>query len=86
MQATVSEAFRRDLLAQAAGIEERRRRERAAKLEEGTRLAAAAAAERAHLAEVKARKLAEMDAAGVPAKYKSDLERLQPGAARKFAK
>jgi hypothetical protein len=34
---------------------------------------------------VKARKLAELEAAGVPAKYAADLEHMVPGAPKKFA-
>jgi hypothetical protein len=76
---------RRDVLAQAQGVAERARLERAAALEEGARLRQAAAAERARLEAVKARKLAALEAARVPPIYRAALERVQPGVPRRFA-
>lgn len=41
-----------------------------------------AAAERAELEAIKARKLREMEAAGVPAKYRTELEKMRVGSAK----
>jgi hypothetical protein len=41
-----------------------------------------AAREQAELAAIKERKLREMEAAGVPAKYRTELERLRIGSAK----
>jgi hypothetical protein len=41
-----------------------------------------AAAERAELEAIKARKLREMEAAGVPAKYRAELEKMRVGSAK----
>lgn len=45
----------------------------------------ASATAKATLEEIKQRKLAELEAAGVPTKYAADLQKMQPGAPRKFA-
>jgi len=64
-----------DLLAQIAKIEENRKKERREYLAEGDRLRKEHASELKKLKGIKSRKLVELEAAGVPAKYRAELER-----------
>ena len=64
-----------DLLAQIAKIEENRKKERREYLAEGDRLRKEHASELKKLEGIKSRKLVELEAAGVPAKYRAELER-----------
>ena len=64
-----------DLLAQIAKIEENRKKERREYLAEGDRLRKEHASELNRLEGIKSRKLGELEAAGVPAKYRAELER-----------
>ena len=64
-----------DLLAQIAKIEENRKKERREYLAEGDRLRKEHASELNRLERIKARKSGELEAAGVPAKYRAELER-----------
>ena len=64
-----------DLLAQIAKIEENRKKERREYLAEGDRLRKEHASELKKLECIKSRKLVELEAAGVPAKYCAELER-----------
>ena len=64
-----------DLLAQIAKIEENRKKERREYLAEGDRLRKEHASELKKLEGIKSRKSVELEAAGVPAKYRAELER-----------
>lgn len=69
--------YKEELLAQIQANEERRRRERQAYLEDGARLREAAEREKQLLLQIKQRKLGELESAGVPAKYRAELEKMK---------
>jgi Trichohyalin-plectin-homology domain len=68
-----------ELQAQIAAREEERRLAQTARRQEGAAARAAAAAEVARLEAIKARKLAELRDAGVPAKYCAELAKYKVG-------
>lgn len=70
---TVRLAVKGQVQAQIAAKEESVRAAREAKFEEGRQLKGRMAAEKARLQDIKERKLAELEAAGVPAKYRVEL-------------
>jgi hypothetical protein len=74
---TLNQKYKEELLAQIQANEERRRRERSSHLEEGARLREAAEKEKALLLQIKQRKLAELEGAGVPAKYRAELDKMK---------
>ena len=74
---TLNSKYKEELLAQIQANEERRRRERQSYLEEGARLRVAAEKEKSLLETIKARKLDELQHAGVPEKYRAELEKLR---------
>ncbi len=74
---TMNKKYKEELLAQIQANEELRKKSRQDYLEEGARLRAAQEAELARLAEIKAKKLADLKAAGVPSKYQTELERMK---------
>ena len=73
--------FKARLQGQISAAAARKAGERAAFLAEGRAIRAALARDRAVLAGVKAAKLAELEAEGIPGKYQSHLLRLSPGQA-----
>lgn len=80
-QAAIHERYKEELLAQISTNEEKRKVGRLTYLEEGRRIRQAAEAEKAALAEIKARKLAQLTEVGVPSKYRAELEKYKVGAA-----
>jgi Trichohyalin-plectin-homology domain len=77
VQHTLTEAYKRDLLGQIQGRIEAARAERQSYLEEGRRMRQAQAQEKAVLEHIKAAKLAELAAEGVPGKYVGELARMR---------
>eukprot|EP00899_Mesostigma_viride_P005653 jgi/Mesvir1/15089/Mv14730-RA.1 len=73
--AAVRRKHKEEVLAQIATKEEQARLERRRYLEEGERMRAAAELEKRRLEAIKAQKLKELEAAGVPEKYRAELER-----------
>ena len=78
--ATARRDHREELRAQMAFNAERRARERREYEEEGDRLRAALAQERAKLEAIKQRKLDELEDGGIPAKYRAELAKKKIGA------
>ena len=78
--ATARRDHREELQSQIAFNAERRARERREYEEEGDRLRAALAQERAKLEAIKQRKLDELEAGGIPAKYRAELAKKKIGA------
>jgi len=76
----IHDRYKNELLAQIASNEERRKLERQQYLEEGRRLREAAEQERLRLQEIKQRKLGELTDAGVPSKYRAELDKFKVGA------
>ncbi|PNH08697.1 Coiled-coil domain-containing protein 19, mitochondrial [Tetrabaena socialis] len=74
---TLNHKYKEELLAQIQANEERRKRERQAYLEDGARLREAADKEKQLLAQIKERKLGELEGAGVPGKYRAELEKMK---------
>lgn len=74
---TLNSKYKEDLLAQIQANEEKRRRDRQSYLEEGARLREAADRERALLLTIKDKKLRDLEGAGVPGKYRAELERMK---------
>ncbi|KAG2428584.1 hypothetical protein HYH02_014286 [Chlamydomonas schloesseri] len=74
---TLNSKYKEELLAQIQANEERRKRERLNYLEEGARLREAAEKERQLLLQIKERKLSELESAGVPGKYRAELEKMK---------
>lgn len=74
---TLNSKYKEELLAQIQANEERRKRERSHYLEEGARLREAAEKERQLLLQIKDRKLGELESAGVPGKYRAELEKMK---------
>ena len=78
--ATARRDHREELQSQIAFNAERRARERREYEEEGDRLRAALAQERAKLEAIKQRKLDELEDGGIPAKYRAELAKKKIGA------
>ncbi|CAD7697326.1 unnamed protein product [Ostreobium quekettii] len=78
-QVEASMQYKEELLAQVAANEQRRLREQQEKLEEGRRILDDAAREKARLQAIKEKKLKELERAGVPAKYRAELEKKKVG-------
>lgn len=76
-QLTINEKYKEELLAQIRANEERDRRARLDLLEEGSKVRKQQQVEAARLAEIKAAKLQTLEAIGVPAKYRAELERMK---------
>lgn len=74
---TLNSKYKEELLAQIQANDERRKRERQAYLEDGARLREAAEKEKHLLVQVKERKLGELESAGVPSKYRAELEKMK---------
>jgi len=72
---TINDKYKEELQAQIASNEELKKKERQMYLEEGRRIREAAEMEKARLAAIKARKLKDLEDAGVPAKYRAELEK-----------
>jgi hypothetical protein len=73
----MNKKYKEELLAQIQANEEQRRKARQEYLEEGARLRHAQAMELQRLAEIKSKKLQELETAGVPSKYQTELERMK---------
>ena len=80
LAATARRDHREELQSQIAFNAERRARERREYEEEGDRLRAALAQERAKLEAIKQRKLDELEDGGIPAKYRAELAKKKIGA------
>ena len=65
--------YKEELLAQIQANEEHRKKLRAEHLEEGTQLRHGQAVELQRLADIKAKKLRDLEASGVPPKYQTEL-------------
>lgn len=76
---TIDNKFKEDLLSQIQANSEREKQQRQEYLEEGRRIREAAEREKQLLLQVKQRKLKELNDAGVPAKYKAELEKMRIG-------
>ncbi|KAG2500981.1 hypothetical protein HYH03_000803 [Edaphochlamys debaryana] len=74
---TLNSKYKEQLLSQIQANDERRKRERQAYLEEGARLREAAEKEKQLLLQIKERKLGELQSAGVPSKYRAELEKMK---------
>ncbi|GLC57608.1 Cilia- and flagella-associated protein 45 [Pleodorina starrii] len=74
---TLNAKYKEELLAQIQANDERRKRERQAYLEDGARLREEAQKEKQLLVQIKERKLGELEVAGVPSKYRAELEKMK---------
>lgn len=76
-QMSINNKYKEALLAQIQANDEKRRKERQEHLQEGGRIRVEAAKEQQLLREIKAEKLVELHANGVPAKYRAELEKMK---------
>ncbi|MEW5310671.1 MAG: hypothetical protein WDW38_002447 [Sanguina aurantia] len=74
---SINGRYKEELLAQIQANEEKRKKDRQEHLEEGEQIRANAEKERARLQTIKARKLHDLEEAGVPSKYRAELERMK---------
>lgn len=74
---SINSRYKEELLAQIQANDEKRKKDRQEYLEEGEQIRANAEKERARLQSIKARKLHDLEEAGVPSKYRAELERMK---------
>lgn len=74
---TINHKYKEELLAQIQANEERRLKDKQDYLEEGSRLRQQSELEKQRLLQIKDMKLSQLETAGVPSKYRAELERMK---------